>query len=93
MIYSRTHKRCVRDECVTHLYFFPVNGYGFHGKVDANRIAVALNVIARFESLHNARFARATIANQHHFEEKIECVLAGYGQQGVWISSAHSYEF
>lgn len=53
---------------VTHLNFLAINTDCFHWEIDSNCVAMALDIISRFESLHDTRFARATISDQNYFE-------------------------
>lgn len=36
-----------------------------------------LDVVARFEALHDARLPGATVTDEHHFEQEVECVVGG----------------
>lgn len=70
------------------IYFdlFAIDGNGFHGEIHADCVAVPFLVVAGLEALHHARFARATVADQHDFEQIVECVVGRTRAQRIHIS-------
>lgn len=60
---------------MAYLDFLAVDLDRFHGKVNANGVSLVLGVRAAFEPLHDARFAGATVADQHDFEQEVEIVF------------------
>lgn len=73
----------------TNLDSFRIDIYGFHREIDADRVAMSFDVVARFETLHNAGLARPAIPDKDHFEQEVECVIRGYRHQRGWISCSH----
>lgn len=59
----------------SHLDFLAVDLDGLHREVDANGVALVLGVRAALETLHDARFAGAAIADQHDLEQEVEVVF------------------
>lgn len=56
---------------------FSIDANCFHREIHTNCIAMPLDIVARFETLDDACFPSATITNQHHFEQEIECIIGG----------------
>lgn len=65
---------------VTYFDFFSIDVDGFHGKIHTNCITMSLFILARFKSLNNACFSRATVSNQHNFEQIIKIFIVRRGK-------------
>lgn len=51
-----------------HFDFLAIDVDGFHGEVNTNCIAMPFFILARLESLNDARFPRTTISDQYNFK-------------------------
>lgn len=74
---------------LAHLHLFTLDFNGFHWEIDANRVPMALHIVACLEALQYRCFARATISDEDNFEQEVEILLIGQGHQRLWIARRH----